>query len=195
MLVQLFSPETRMRILTVLLFAVLMISSTVAQQNQDTTPESAKLEDRVGDVEVRKDVLHVVVLLEARGAGALAEHRTRSRPRPSWSRPSAPPRPRADSHRLDAPHRRHLRRLAHHDPGFALVGQVVHAGIEHDRDEVVLGDRPRCRQHALPGELPRHRSRLGHRAPVPREGRPDVRPGPVAVVGEALDDDRNSAGP
>jgi carboxypeptidase C (cathepsin A) len=42
MLVQLFSPETRMRILTVLLFAVLAIPFTVAQQNQDTTPESAK---------------------------------------------------------------------------------------------------------------------------------------------------------
>ncbi len=42
MLVQLFSPETRMRILTVLLFAVLTISFTVAQQNQDTTPASAK---------------------------------------------------------------------------------------------------------------------------------------------------------
>ena len=42
MLVQLFSSETRMRILTVLLFAVLAIPFTVAQQNQDTTPESAK---------------------------------------------------------------------------------------------------------------------------------------------------------
>jgi carboxypeptidase C (cathepsin A) len=42
MLVQLFSPEKRMRILTVLLFAVLAIPFTVAQQNQDTTPESAK---------------------------------------------------------------------------------------------------------------------------------------------------------
>jgi carboxypeptidase C (cathepsin A) len=42
MLVQLFSLETRMRILTVLLFAVLAIPFTVAQQNQDTTPESAK---------------------------------------------------------------------------------------------------------------------------------------------------------
>jgi carboxypeptidase C (cathepsin A) len=42
MLVQLFSPETRMRILAVLFFAVLTIPLTVAQQNQDTTPESAK---------------------------------------------------------------------------------------------------------------------------------------------------------
>src|ERR1019366_6934963 len=41
MLAQLFSPETRMRILTVLLFAVLAIPFTVAQQNQDTTPKSA----------------------------------------------------------------------------------------------------------------------------------------------------------
>src|SRR6266849_1984570 len=40
MLLQLFfSPETSMRILVVLLFAVLTIPSTVAQQNQDTTPE------------------------------------------------------------------------------------------------------------------------------------------------------------
>src|SRR6266851_6858682 len=43
MLLQLFfSPETSMRILVVLLFAVLTIPSTVAQQNQDTTPEGAK---------------------------------------------------------------------------------------------------------------------------------------------------------
>src|SRR5450759_814020 len=42
MLVQLFSPETSMRILAVLLFAVLAISFTVAQKNPETTPESAK---------------------------------------------------------------------------------------------------------------------------------------------------------
>src|SRR5260370_15451820 len=43
MLLQLFfSPETSMRILVVLLFAVLTIPSTVAQQTQDRTPEAAK---------------------------------------------------------------------------------------------------------------------------------------------------------
>jgi carboxypeptidase C (cathepsin A) len=42
MLVQLFSPETGMRILTVFLFAVLAIPFTVAQQDQGTTPESTK---------------------------------------------------------------------------------------------------------------------------------------------------------
>src|SRR6266576_4438902 len=44
MLVQLFSPGDSMRILVVVLFAVMTISSAVAQQNQsqNTTPESAK---------------------------------------------------------------------------------------------------------------------------------------------------------
>src|SRR5258708_7971804 len=44
MLVQLFSPGDSMRILVVVLFAVMTISSAVAQQNQsqNTTPESVK---------------------------------------------------------------------------------------------------------------------------------------------------------
>src|ERR1700719_626633 len=44
MLVQLFSPGDSMRILVVVLFAVMTISSAVAQQNQsqNTMPESAK---------------------------------------------------------------------------------------------------------------------------------------------------------
>src|ERR1700687_6171601 len=40
MLVQLFSPETSMKILAILFFAVLTIPFTAAQQNQDTTPET-----------------------------------------------------------------------------------------------------------------------------------------------------------
>jgi carboxypeptidase C (cathepsin A) len=40
MLVQLFSPETSMKILAVLLFAALTIPFTAAQQNQDTAPET-----------------------------------------------------------------------------------------------------------------------------------------------------------
>jgi carboxypeptidase C (cathepsin A) len=42
MLVQLFSPETSMKILAVLFFALLTIPFSVAQQDQDTPPESAK---------------------------------------------------------------------------------------------------------------------------------------------------------
>ncbi len=79
------------------------------------------------------------------------------------------------------------------DPLVAFVGQVLGAGLDGHLHDRVLVERRGEHDHALAGELPSHRAGLGHRAPVAGEDVADLGPGPVAVVGEAVDDDGHAA--
>ncbi len=87
-----------------------------------------------------------------------------------------------------------VRGRARDHPLIALVTQVLPACFERGGHELVLADGLRDHHHALALELPGDRARLGHRAAVAGEQRPDLRPGPIPVVREALDDHRDAGG-
>ncbi len=76
-------------------------------------------------------------------------------------------------------------------PHLSLVDDVFGARIEGGEHNLVLLDRRRHEDDALAFELPRHGAGLGQRATVLRQGRADVAGCAVAVVGEALDQQRN----
>ena len=87
--------------------------------------------------------------------------------------------------------------LGDHLEGLAEVVDLLGAGVERRLEDVVLGDRPallvgRHDDDALAVEQVRHRAGVGHRAAVAGHRGADLHRGPVAVVGEALDEHRDA---
>lgn len=79
---------------------------------------------------------------------------------------------------------------------LAEVVDVLGAGVEHRRQHVVLGQAVLLqRDDALAGEQVGHRPGVGHVAAVAGDGHPDLARRPIAVVGQAFDQDRDAVGP
>src|SRR5690606_21236041 len=76
------------------------------------------------------------------------------------------------------------------------VVDLLGVGVEHGREHVVLGQAVRLGDDhdALAVEHVGHRPRIGHRAAGAGHGDADLRRRAVAVVGEALDQDGDTAG-
>ena len=129
-------------------------------------------------------------------AGAPASRSTRRPPRPVESAPSRPRpsrrgrRPRPSAARSSrGPSARCV--TIHSSPSSRRSSAPASSATAmRSSSPTDLGDR----DDALALELPRDRARLGHRAAVAREHRAHLGAGPVAVVGEALDDDRHAGG-
>ena len=73
----------------------------------------------------------------------------------------------------------------------AVIGDVLGAGLERDHHHVVL--RAVGEHDALAAELPADRARLGHRPTELGEHVAHVRAGAVAVVGQRLDQQTDTA--
>src|SRR5208283_153440 len=91
---------------------------------------------------------------------------------------------------------RHVGRLAGDLEGVAKVVDLLGARVEDGTENVVFGDADRFADDddALPVEQVGHRTGVGHGPAVTAEGGPHVRGGPVPVVGQALDQDRDPTG-
>src|SRR5215218_5388776 len=155
------------------------------------------LEHLVGDVVVGEDVLHVVAVLERvdepedLARGLLVEL------------------DRDAGHEADVggvvvdagvlqggAHRDQVGRLAHDLEGVALVAHLLGPGVQHGHEHGVLVDgvRPRHHDDALAGEQVGDRAGVGHRPAVAGHRRADLHGRPVLVVGQALDEDGDTAG-
>src|SRR2546421_9176750 len=155
------------------------------------------LEHVVGDVEVGVDGLDVVVLFkrvdqpqDASGRGLVGErHGLIRQHRELGARER-------DLCTLErAAYRVQIGRRRRDAPGVALVDNVPRARVERRQHEVVLRcGAPLDVDHALALELPRHGARFGQRTAVAGEDVLHLLPGAVAVVGEALDVDGDTAG-
>ena len=89
-------------------------------------------------------------------------------------------------------HGHQVGRVAGHQPALALVGQVLGPGLHGHLEHPLLVVGARHGDDPLALELPADRPRLGHGATVLGEEVADLRPGAVAVVGQALDDHRHA---
>src|SRR5690606_16066907 len=81
-------------------------------------------------------------------------------------------------------------------PGVAVVIDLFRAGLEHHLEEGVLLRSRRLGDDddPLAVEEVRDRARVGEAPTVAGQGRPDLGRGAVAVVGEALDEQGDTAG-
>src|SRR3954453_20976305 len=160
-----------------------------------TAPSADPLQHLVGDVVVRVHVLHVVAVLERVDEpedlprGLLVEFHGH-----------AGHEPRLGGVVIDpgvlqcGAHRDEVGRLADHLEGVAEVAHPLGAGLEDRHQHAVLvhlAGLLRARHHddTLAGEEVGDRARVGHRSPVAGHRRGALRGGPVAVVGQALDEE------
>src|SRR3954451_7522773 len=155
------------------------------------------LEHLVGDVVVGVDVLHVVAVLEGvdepehLACGLLVELDRGARHEAGLGRVVVDPgvlQRGADGHQVGG--------LADDLEGVTEVADLLRAGVEDGHEHRVLVDAvgPGHHDDALAGEEVGHRARVGHGPAVAGHRRADLHRRPVLVVGEALDQHRDTAG-